>query len=144
MSPENAQIYDDGEALAHFSYFTNIFVELEEYRSELMKDAETRGWSLMRPMFFYFENCWQIKEQYMFGGEFMVAPVLSPNIRVMSVFFPKNTRWIHLWSETEIEGKGQPVIFSCDIGFIPVFFIKGSIFGERLKKYIHDKKEWKK
>jgi alpha-glucosidase (family GH31 glycosyl hydrolase) len=144
MSPENAQIYDDGEALAHFSYFTNIFVELEEYRSELMKDAETRGWSLMRPMSFYFENCWQIKEQYMFGREFMVAPVLSPNIRVMSVFFPKNTRWIHLWSETEIEGTGQSVIFSCDIGFIPVFFIKGSIFGERLKKYIHDKKEWKK
>lgn len=80
-SPLNAQIYDDCTSITHFALFASIFAELAPYREKLMQEAHEHGWPLIRPMAAYFgydEVCWELTAQYMFGPDFLVAPVLDP------------------------------------------------------------------
>lgn len=80
-SASNAQIYDDDRTITHFAKFTNIFSFLSDYRSVLMQEAHEKGWPLIRQMAAHFafdENCWELTSQFMFGADFLIAPVLDP------------------------------------------------------------------
>lgn len=80
-SPSNAQIYDDDRTITHFAKFTNIFAFLSDYRSVLMREAHEKGWPLIRQMAAHFafdDNCWELTSQFMFGADFLIAPVLDP------------------------------------------------------------------
>ena len=36
--------------MTHFAHFAKIFAHLAEYRGQLMTEAETKGWPLIRQM----------------------------------------------------------------------------------------------
>jgi len=81
-SPDNAQIYDDALTLRHFGNFAKIFAALTPYRRALMAEASEKGWPLMRPMAAHHADdteVWAITDQFMFGKDFLVAPVLAPS-----------------------------------------------------------------
>jgi hypothetical protein len=78
---QHAQIFDDADTMTHFAKFSDIFVFLSDYRSRLMEEAFHYGYPLIRSMiahFGYDEHCWSLTNQYMFGSEFLVAPVVEP------------------------------------------------------------------
>ena len=80
-SPENAQIYDNPQTLLHFGNFAKIFAALTPYRRVLMTEASEKGWPLIRPMAAHHagdKEAWAITDQFMFGEDFLVAPVLAP------------------------------------------------------------------
>lgn len=46
-----------------------------------MQEAHEKGWPLIRQMAAHFafdENCWELTSQFMFGADFLIAPVLDP------------------------------------------------------------------
>ena len=95
---------------------------IKPYVSELMKETSKNGSPLMRTMFYEFpedEKCWELKDQYMFGNKYLVAPVLNPGQTEREVYLPAG-KWKHIFTGKEYEG-GATVTVETPIENIPVF-----------------------
>lgn len=113
MDPLHGQIYDDDESILVFSKFAQIFAFLRCYREKLMEEATLLGHPLIRAMSFHYGqsaevdddhiegdvDVWDITHQYMFGGDFLIAPVLDP--AVPHSYMP----WAHTFNATFTSSK---------------------------------------
>ena len=76
----------------------------------------------MRTLFYEFpddKNCWEIKDQYMFGSKYLVAPILHLNEFSRSVYLPAG-RWKLTSDGTEYDGC-RTVTVDAPIEYMPVF-----------------------
>ena len=92
------------------------------YISKLMNETSKNGSPLMRTMFYEFpddEKCWNLKDQYMFGNEYLVAPVLYPGVKNRDVYLPKG-EWENIHTKETFTG-GQTINVAAPINQIPVF-----------------------
>ena len=54
--------------------------------------------SIFKPLFFEFPDediVYNIETQFMLGSDIMVTPVLEPKLESISVYFPKNIKWVN-------------------------------------------------
>lgn len=127
--PENNVQFDyDEEILAHLAKMTQIHVYLKPYLKSLSEDYQRTGLSAMRPIYLHYENdkeVHDIKYQYLFGRDILVAPVIKKNKVQWKVYLPDDT-WVHVWSG-EIYKKGWHKI-NAPIGQPPVFYRQSSNF----------------
>ena len=145
-SPTNAQVYTDQDTKSAFAKFTDIYAFLADYRYELMQEAEIRGTPVMRPMamhYAYDSVTYGLSLQYMFGDQFMVAPALDPgfgnnHITDVKVYLPAHSVWTHLWTGIEEHGgpTGKYIMVAAPLGYPPIFYVKGSVVGEKLRSYV--------
>ena len=78
-------------------------------------------------MFYEFPDdsvCWDLKDQYMFGGDVLTAPIVHEAAYERQVYLPKGAFWTLIYDGTVYEG-GRTVTVSADIGQIPVFLREG-------------------
>ncbi|MGL5042008.1 MAG: alpha-glucosidase [Culicoidibacterales bacterium] len=132
---ENFQIYNDVDAMQHFALFTNMFKSLTAYTKQLVEEAATKGTPVNRPIFMHYEDdqeAYDLKYQFMFGPDILVAPVCDQSVEVWEAYLPEDN-WIHLWSGTEYRG-GKHIV-SAPIGEPPVFYRKDSDVAKILVKY---------
>lgn len=97
-------------------------LSLRPYIESLMKEASENGAPLMRTMFYEFpedEKCWELTDQYMFGSDYLVAPILHAGEFKREVYLPAGT-WRGLNDEEEYEG-GRTICCAAPIEAIPVF-----------------------
>ncbi|MCQ2578789.1 MAG: family 31 glucosidase [Treponema sp.] len=95
---------------------------LVPYISKLSKEAAKTGAPVMRAMFYEFPNdekCWELRDQYMFGDEYLVAPVLKAGIKSRKVYLPEG-KWTDIRDGKVFDG-GQVIEASTPIESIPVF-----------------------
>lgn len=95
---------------------------LKPYISRLMKEASETGAPLLRTMFYEFPDdpcCWEITDQYMFGSDYLVAPILRAGQRKRDVYLPAGT-WKNINDGSVWEG-GQTGSFDAPLEAIPVF-----------------------
>jgi alpha-D-xyloside xylohydrolase len=64
--------------------------------------------------------------EYMFGPDFLVAPVTSQGQVRKRVYLPAGTDWYDYWSNARVSG-GQTISVDAPIDRIPVFVRAGSI-----------------
>ncbi|TFH05297.1 MAG: hypothetical protein E4H09_02225 [Spirochaetales bacterium] len=101
---------------------------LRPYIMEQMKIAQDSGLPPMRPLFVDFPgdpNAWEIEDQYLFGSDLLVAPVLHEGERSRSVYLPAGSNWLHGWDGTHFEG-GATIRADAPLESIPVFVRSGS------------------
>ncbi|HXR99724.1 MAG TPA: TIM-barrel domain-containing protein [Pyrinomonadaceae bacterium] len=70
------------------------------------KDSSSRGFPMVRPLFFEYPNdpgSWSIDDEYMFGSELLVAPMFASGER-RRVYLPPGT-WIDYQSGRAYEGE---------------------------------------
>lgn len=117
----NFQYYDDVETMAHLAKFVEIHTKLKPYIKELIKEASEKGTPVQRPLFLHYEDeeeAYQLKYEYLFGRDILVAPVYTEGADKVDVYLPKDN-WIHLWTGKEYQGgwqkidapMGQPAVF---------------------------------
>lgn len=97
--------------------------DLRPYVKKQMKAAHEKGTPVIRPLFYDFpsqEKCWEIKDQYMFGPDILVAPVLYEGMRKRSVYLPEGEKWIDANTNKEYNG-GQTIECNAPLDVIPVF-----------------------
>ncbi len=102
--------------------YYDIRMELKPYIKKLYEEASTNGSPLIRTMFYEFPDdvkCWDIQDQYMFGSEYLVAPILHLNEFEREVYLPEG-KW-ELTSEGTIFDGGQTVKVAAPIEYMPVF-----------------------
>ncbi len=95
---------------------------LKDYVSELMKEASKTGAPVMRTMFYEFpedEKCWNLKDQYMFGDKYLVAPILQAGQFKRSVYLPDG-KWENIHNHKLYTG-GKSYEIDAPIELIPVF-----------------------
>lgn len=101
---------------------------MRPYVRQLMDEAHESGAPVMRTMFYEFpqdERCWELKDQYMFGGDVLVAPVCDQGAVKREVYLPAGARWTDLHTGTTFEG-GRAVVCDAPLERIPVFLKNGS------------------
>lgn len=119
----NHQFYSDQETLAHFAKFSRIYAALFDYRKKLFTEAESKGWPVVRSLWFEFPNDVRTQsidyQQFMLGSDVLVAPVLDAGRKWADVYLPEGN-WVHAWSGKEFTGPiefrfnapiGEPVVF---------------------------------
>jgi alpha-D-xyloside xylohydrolase len=69
--------------------------KLRPYIMDQMREAHLTGAPVMRPLYYDFPNDQQchIGDQFMFGSQIMVAPVLEAGKRSRSLYLPGGARW---------------------------------------------------
>ena len=78
---------------------------------------------VMRPLFYDFSDdntAWEIEDQYMFGPDILVAPVLYEDIKSRRVYLPEGAEWTNAWNGEIFKG-GQIVEVETPIDVIPIF-----------------------
>ncbi len=102
--------------------YYDIRIEMHDYIRDLYKEASENGSPLIRTMFYEFPNdakCWELQDQYMFGSEYLVAPIFKLNQFEREVYLPEGT-WTDTRDGKEYQG-GQTIKADAPIDSIPVF-----------------------
>ncbi len=93
-----------------------------------MTIASKTGLPPMRPLFVDFPDdagAWQVEDQFMFGPDVLVAPVLRPGQSAREVYLPAGRTWTDAWTGQTLPG-GQTVLVDAPIERIPVFTRDGA------------------
>jgi alpha-D-xyloside xylohydrolase len=88
-----------------------------------MEEASRKGTPVMRPLFYDFPAdpvAWDVKDQFMFGPDVLVAPVMEPGVRMRPVYLPVGTEWKDLQTGA-VHAGGQTLTPNAPLGIIPVF-----------------------
>jgi len=96
---------------------------LRPYIMQQMKVAQKSGLPPMRPLFVDFPKdpqAWKVEDQFLFGPDILVAPILEANQRSRSVYLPKGTEWRDVWSGQKHLG-GCTLEKEAPLECIPVF-----------------------
>lgn len=108
------------------------YLELRErmlpYVKRLMAQAHEKGTPVMRPLFYDFPEdgkCWEIEDEYMFGPEILVAPILYEKQRERKLYLPAG-EWRSL-NDGKVYAGGADIVCEAPIDAIPVFVKNGCL-----------------
>jgi alpha-D-xyloside xylohydrolase len=71
-------------------------------------------------------NVADLRDEYMFGPAFLVAPVTEQGATSRKVYLPAGADWYNYWTNERVKG-GQTITVSAPIDTIPLFVRAGSI-----------------
>lgn len=97
-------------------------LSLKPYIKKLMHEASETGAPLLRTMFYEFPgdpHCWELEDQYMFGDQYLVAPILQLGQREREVYLPAGD-WKNLSDNRIYEGR-KTILCDAPLDQIPVF-----------------------
>ena len=115
------------EAYEIFKKYMGIRVRLLPYITELMKAAHEKGTPPMRPVFYDFprdKEAWCLEDEFMFGPDILVAPVLYAGMTSRKVYLPIGTSWKDANTDIIYKG-GQWIEKEAPIDIIPLFVREG-------------------
>lgn len=112
------QLTSDAETVRHFFAQARAFVSLREYRSQVRANATLYGTPPYRATAAVFPGAsWSLTEQFLFGDNLLVAPVLRAGADTVRVWLPAGTLWRHaLNASATYEGAGEAVTIAAPIG----------------------------
>jgi alpha-D-xyloside xylohydrolase len=116
------------EAYAIIADQLKLRARLRPYIMAQMRLAHATGAPPMRPLFFDFHNdpaCFEIEDQFLFGPDLLVAPVLCDGARSRRVYLPAGAAWADVWSGVEHAG-GHWVIAEAPLDRIPLYLRDGA------------------
>lgn len=96
---------------------------LKPYILEHMRLAHEKGIPPMRPLFFDYdkdEQCYEISDEYLFGTDLIVAPVMYEGARSRMVYLPRGEAWKCMNSGMVYEG-GQFIRAEAPLDVIPLY-----------------------
>lgn len=134
-SPSGAgnELWSYGEAVYEIlARYVHLREDLRDYTREVMLAAHETGQPVMRGLFHDFprdETAWRVGDEFLFGPDVLVAPVLETGARSRRVYLPADpgagTRWRDAWSGREHAG-GSWIEVDAPIERIPVFVRSGA------------------
>jgi len=123
------EVWSYGEkAFEIFKKYMLMRERLRPYITELMRAAHEKGTPPMRPIFYDFpqdSKAWEIDDQYMFGPDILVAPVLYEGARSRKVYLPEGAEWKNT-IDSRVYGGGQWIESEAPIEAMPVFLRNGA------------------
>lgn len=129
-SGSNNEVWSFGEDVYEIlAKYMKLREKIRPYTRELMKQAHEIGSPVIRGMFYEFpqdKHCWDLKDQYMYGPDILVAPIVEKGARARVVYLPAGVTWTDLRYGKEYEG-GQSIEVDAPLSYIPVFLKEGAV-----------------
>jgi len=101
---------------------------LRPYIHGLMQEAHEKGDPVIRPMIYEFpddKKCAKLSDQYMFGPDLLVAPVMTAGAVERDVYLPAGAHWKCCNTGQEYDG-GQVITAEAPLKVIPLFTRDGA------------------
>lgn len=111
------------EAYEIIRRYMNVREALKPYIMKQMKLASEDGTPVMRPLFYDFcgdKNVYDIGDEYMFGPDLLVAPVVELGARKRMVYLPEGCRWKDAGTGMVYDG-GTRIEADAPLDTIPLF-----------------------
>ena len=109
------------------------------------KEAREKGLPIMRPLFMEYPNdvkALEIDDQFMFGEEILVAPVLRKGASQRRIYLPEG-EWIDFNNPENLYEGGDFITYPVNLETIPIFIKKASIIPMMpVMQYIHERKDF--
>ena len=125
--PNEAWSYGDA-AYERITAALRLRERLRPYIHEQMRVASRAGIPPMRPLFVDFPRdpgAWDVDDEFMFGPDLLVAPVLAPGALTRDVRLPAGCTWIAAGTGERHDG-GTVVRVPLSLDQIPVFTREGA------------------
>jgi alpha-glucosidase len=101
--------------------------ELLPYIYNVMKEAADTGVPAMRPLMLEYpddEATYALEDEFLFGADLLVAPVLRAGLTQREVYLPKG-EWYDFWSGTRYDG-GAKIKVPVTLESLPIFVRAGA------------------
>lgn len=109
--------------------YLKLRYQLMPYIYSLGHDTYQTGAPYMRALFMDFPNdprVADLRDEYMFGPAFLVAPVTEQGATSRAVYLPAGADWYNYWTNQRLRG-GQTIQSDAPIDTLPLFVRAGSI-----------------
>ena len=127
---DNLQIDSSPALIEGFVRWSRVHAALAPYVRHLIAEARDRGLPAQRALFLHYPDdavTFTIQDQYLYGGDVMVAPVIEAGAEMRKVYLPKG-EWRHLWSGADYAPGWHDI--AAPVGEPPVFYRPGSAFAD--------------
>ncbi|ARN89556.1 glycoside hydrolase family 31 protein [Levilactobacillus brevis] len=101
---------------------------LKKYIQLQMTEAHEKGTPVIRPLFYNFSQdheAWNIEDEFLFGNDILVAPVLHEGESERAVYLPVGSDWVNANNGEVISG-GQNKSIETPIDRLPIFIRKSA------------------
>ncbi len=123
------EVWSFGDTAYHIIVkYMQIRERLRPYIVEQMELATQKGTPMMRPLFYDFpedSRVYDIGDEYMFGPDLLVAPVVEKGVERRKVYLPSGATWTNAYSAEKVEG-GTELEVSARLEEIPLFYRNGA------------------
>ncbi|MFA9199778.1 MAG: alpha-glucosidase [Cypionkella sp.] len=119
---DNLQYDSTPGLLACFAAWSRVHAALAPYVGTLCDEAATSGLPLQRLLFLEYPEdpaLFAIQDQYLYGADLLVAPVIDEGARERVVILPGDAPWRHVWSGEDF-APGTHMV-AAPLGRPPVF-----------------------
>ncbi|MAE09463.1 MAG: glycosyl hydrolase [Bacteroidetes bacterium] len=108
--------------------FMKLRYSLLPYIYTLTYEANQFGYPIVRPLFYEFPNdtlSYSVENEYMFGDEMLVAPVIEREKKIKQIYLPFGSYWYDFWTNKKHDGN-QWINVDVNLETIPLFVKAGS------------------
>jgi sulfoquinovosidase len=126
---DNLQYDSSPELLSCFARWSRVHAHLAPYVRHLCDEASDLGLPAQCPLFLHYPDdpmLWTVQDQYLYGTDLLVAPVIEEGALSREVILPGEGIWRHAWSGADFTAGQHPVF--APIGQPPVFYRPDSAF----------------
>lgn len=128
MSAMNLGPWDYGqEALRIFRAYSVLHMSLFPYRYAAAEESARNGLPMMRALVLMHQQdrvARETEDEYYFGPDLLVAPVLSPALQ-RSVYLPEG-QWTDFWTGRRVQGR-QSILVDAPLERLPLFVRDGAV-----------------
>jgi alpha-D-xyloside xylohydrolase len=132
-SATDRAIYQFGKEGESYYDIINRYIHLRyallPYIYSTARQVHASDYSFMRAMGIAYPQdaaTRELKDQFMFGRDILVAPVVKAQATKRSVYLPKGNGWTDIWSGEKYEG-GQKVSRDVNLALMPLYVRQGTI-----------------
>jgi len=115
------------QALDVYRKYATLHMSLFPYRYAAAQEAAKTGMPIMRALVLQHQNderARATKDEYMFGPDFLVAPVVDENTRRV-VYLPQGD-WVDYWTGTRFSG-GKTILVDAPADLLPLYVRSGAV-----------------
>jgi alpha-glucosidase len=108
--------------------YLKLRVRLLPYLYTVFEESCRTGAPVMRPMFFDYPQdpeAYNLGDQFMLGGQLLVAPVVKAGVRAREVWLPEGI-WTDFWTGERLKG-GRYHLALAPLDTLPLFLRQGAI-----------------
>eukprot|EP00118_Oscarella_pearsei_P013982 m.116749 g.116749 ORF g.116749 m.116749 type:complete len:430 (+) comp37585_c0_seq1:1063-2352(+) len=97
---------------------------LHSYVLSLWVNTSRYGTPFNRPLWFDFPDdsaTWDVDDEYMFGPDYLVAPVVEYRVTNRSLYLPRGARWMYYFGSGQVYHGGQMIAVATPLDEFPLF-----------------------
>jgi len=118
------EVYSYGEEVLDICRkYLNLRERLKPYIKSIMAETHHLNTPVIRPLFYDFPNdnkAWNIEDEYMFGPQILVAPIMEEGCGKKDIYIPQGGRFKNAWTNESVP-EGEIITVSAPLGMIPIF-----------------------